>query len=336
MVANGNKESLLITGASGLIGRALVLELLSRNNFAIKAHVRNRLQAREQIGASVDLTKVQMEEGDFTRLGEREMAELTRGCQAVVHAAGLVHRPDASYQEYEVVNVRATQQLAEAAARNGAKVFIFLSSSAVYGPGPFNQVPETAPLNAKTPYAVSKVTSERFLQSFKGIPKIVLLRPSLVFGEGDRGNLLSMIREIKNNRFRLVGDGSSGKSLIYSKDLAQAIALCLDKLPEGTHVFNVANPEPVSVKVLADEIAKCLDPDAKIGSVPGPLARFGLKAAEMLMPGKLPSTEQLDKLTTTTTCSISKLVAATGFRPRSSLQTALRAEIAWATAAKLI
>ena len=56
MVANGNKESLLITGASGLIGRALVFELLGRNNFRIKAHVRNRLQAREQIGAMVDLT----------------------------------------------------------------------------------------------------------------------------------------------------------------------------------------------------------------------------------------------------------------------------------------
>jgi nucleoside-diphosphate-sugar epimerase len=336
MVANGNKESLLITGASGLIGRALVFELLGRNNFRIKAHVRNRLQAREQIGAMVDLTQVDMEEGDFTRAGEREMSDLTRGCRTIVHAAGLVHKPDASYQEYEVVNVRATQQLAEAAARNGAQSFVFLSTSAVYGPGPFNQVAETAPLNAKTPYAVSKLTSERFLESFKGIPKIVLLRPSLVFGEGDRGNLLSMIREIKNNRFRLVGDGSSGKSLIYSRDLAQAVALCLEKLPEGFHVFNVANPEPVSVKTLSEEIAKCIDPNAKIASVPSPLARLGLKAAEILMPGKLPTTEQLDKLTTTTTCSVSKLVAATGFRPRNSLQTALKAEIAWATAAKLI
>lgn len=336
MVANGNKESLLITGANGLVGRALLSEILSRNNFRIKAHVRNRLQAREQIGNALDLTRVDMEEGDFTRLGEREMTDLTRGCQVVMHAAGLVHRPDAIYQEYEVVNVRATQLLAEAAARNGAKAFIFLSSAAVYGPGPFDQVTETAPLNAKTPYAVSKLTSERWLQSFKGIPKIVVLRPSLVFGEGDRGNLLSLIKEIKNNRFKLVGDGSSGKSVIYSKDLAQAIALCLEKLPDGMHIFNVANPEPVSIRNLADEIAKCLDPNAKISSVPTGLARFGLKAAEILMPGKLPTTEQLDKLTTTTTCSISKLVQATGFRPKNSLQSALRAEIAWATEAKLI
>ncbi|PWT94564.1 MAG: hypothetical protein C5B53_12835 [Candidatus Melainabacteria bacterium] len=336
MVANGNKQSLLITGASGLIGRALVSELLSWNNFRIKAHVRNRLKAREQIGAMVDLTQVDMEEGDFTRSGEREMGDLTRGCRTIIHAAGLVHQPDASYQEYEVVNVRATQQLAEAAARNGAQSFVFLSSAAVYGPGPFNQVVETAPVNAKTPYAVSKLTSERFLESFKGIPKIVLLRPSLVFGEGDRGNLLSMIKEIKNNRYRLVGDGSSGKSLIYSRDLAQAVALCLEKLPDGFYLFNVANPEPVSIKTLSEEIAKCLDPNAKIASVPSPLARFGLKAAEILMPGKLPTTEQLDKLTTTTTCSVSKLVAATGFRPRNSLQMALKAEIDWATAAKLL
>src|SRR5579883_2066225 len=111
MVANGNKESLLITGASGLIGRALVSELLSRKSFRIRAQVRNRLQAREKIGAMVDLTQVDMEEGDFTRSGEREWNDLTRGCRTIVHAAGLVHNPDASYQEYEVINVRATQQL---------------------------------------------------------------------------------------------------------------------------------------------------------------------------------------------------------------------------------
>jgi nucleoside-diphosphate-sugar epimerase len=336
MVANGNRSSVLITGASGLVGRALVCELLSRNNIDIKAHVRNSSKARAEIGNSVDLTRVHMEEADFTRAGERELSQLSRGCEAVVHAAGLVHRPEAGYQEYEVVNVRATQQLAEAAAQNGAKVFVFLSSSAVYGPGPFNQATESATLNAKTPYAVSKLTSERWLQGFKGIPKIVILRPSLIFGEGDRGNLLSLIREIKHNRFRLVGDGSSGKSVIYSRDVAQAIALCLEKLPDGLHIFNVANPEPVSIRLLTDEIAKCLNVDAKMASVPTPLARLGLKAAELLMPGKLPSAEQLDKLTTTTTCSVSKLIAATGFRPRNSLASGLKAEIAWATEAQLL
>jgi nucleoside-diphosphate-sugar epimerase len=336
MNANGSRKTVLITGASGLIGRALIGELLQSRNIEIKAHVRNSAQARAEIGNAVDLTRVRMHEIDFTRAGDSEMSSLPQGCDVVIHAAGLVHRPEASYQEYEVVNVRATQLLAQAAANQGVKAFVFLSSSAVYGPGPFDRISEAATLNAKTPYAVSKLTSEKWLSSFKGIPKVVILRPSLVFGEGDRGNLLSLIKEIKNSRYRQLDDGSTGKSLIYSKDLARAILLCLEKLPDDLHIFNVANPEPVSMKVLAEEIAKCLKVDGKITSVPSPLARMGLKAAEIFMPGKLPTPEQLDKLTTTTTCSIAKLVAATGFAPRNSLSNALAAEISWATQANLI
>lgn len=331
-----NKNTILITGASGLIGRALLTDLIARNSYEIRAHIRSSTEARTRIGNTVNLTRVCMEEGDFTRAGDSVFGQLTKGCDVVVHAAGLVHRPDAAWEEYEVVNVRATQNLAEAAAANGAKTFIFISSSAVYGPGPFDRVSESGPLNAKTPYAVSKLTSERWLQNFKGISRIVILRPSLVFGEGDRGNLLSMIREIKNNRFKLIGDGSTGKSIIYSHDLAHAIALCLKSLSGGVHVLNVANPEPVSIKCLADEIVGCLGSGVKITSVPPSLARLGLKAAELLMPGKLPTVEQLEKLTTTTTCSVTKLTESTGFQPRHSLGSALAAEIAWAQASKLI
>jgi len=337
MAVNGNKESILVTGASGLIGRAVLQELLAGNTYDIRAQVRSQSNARAQIGATVDLTKLSLAEYDFTRTGERELRSLTNGCKTVIHSAGLVHRPDAPYQEYEVVNVRATQSLAEAAAANGTQTFIFLSSSAIYGPGPFESAPESTPPKAKTPYAVSKLTSEAWLQTFTGIPRIVILRPSLVFGEGDRGNLLSLIKEVKSQRYKHVGNGSTGKSVIYSKDLAQAIKLCIERVSPGIHVFNVANPDPVSMKDLTEEIARALNLPAKIQSVPAPLAMLGLKTLNALMPGKAPiSEEQLEKLTTTTTCSISKLVTATGFTPRTPLESALKAEIAWASANQLL
>jgi nucleoside-diphosphate-sugar epimerase len=337
MVVNGNKHSVLVTGANGLIGRALLHELISRNTYDVRAQVRSSANARAQIGSSVDLTKVWIQEGDFTRVGEREVNNLTRDCKIVVHLAGLVHQPDAPYQEYEVANVRATQLMADAAIQNGVDTFVFLSTAAVYGPGPFEAVQETTAPAAKTPYAVSKLTSEAYLQKLAGqIPRIIILRPSMVFGEGDRGNLLSLIKEIKNQRYRHIGAGATGKSVIYSRDLAGAIALCLDRLPHGVHVMNVANPEPVSMKDLTEEIARALNMSGKIQSVPAPLLKMGLKAAAVLMPGKLPTEEQLEKLTTTTTCSVSKLVQATGFAPRSTLASALKAEIAWATAEQLL
>jgi nucleoside-diphosphate-sugar epimerase len=320
-----------------MIGRAVLADLLNKKSFQLKMQVRNGAETRRQIGNSLDLTKVEMLEGDFTRLNEHQLDDWTKGCCAVIHAAGLVHKPEAIYQEYEVVNVRATQQLAEAAAKNGVKTFVFLSTSAVYGPGPFSHISESAPTKALTPYAVSKLTSENWLTAFEKIPQLVILRPSLVFGEGDRGNLLSLIREVKNNRYIHIGEGSTTKSVIYSKDLAQAINLCISKLGSGKHLFNIANPEPVSMKQLTETIAKTLNLSNKIATVPESLARFGVKAAQALMQSKTPVTsEQLDKLTTTTTCSIDKLRTAVGFTPQYTLESALKAEIAWATDEKLI
>jgi len=336
MAVNGN-NSVLVTGASGLIGRAVLQDLLAKNYDDVKAQVRNVPRARLDVGHSVDLTRVRMHEGDFASMLDRDLKALTQGVKTIIHCAGLAHRPEAPYQEYEVHNVRATQQLAESGAASGVETFVFLSSSAVYGPGPFERVDENAPMQAKTPYAVSKATSEAWLQRFQGIPKIIILRPSLVFGEGDRGNLLSLIKEVKSSRYRHVGNGSTGKSVIYSKDLARAITLCVEKLPPGRHLLNAANPEPVSMKDLAEEIAKALNTGKSIQSVPAGLARIGIRAVNALLQGKSPVTEeQLEKLTTTTTCSVNRLVQATGFSPSSTLGSALKAEIAWATEANLL
>lgn len=342
MVPNGVRKRVLVTGASGLIGRAVTERLLAENAHDIKVQVRSAMNARNDVGSIIDFTRVQLEEADFTRVGDREMRLMTKGCDIIVHAAGLVHQPDAPYQEYEVINVRATQLLAEAAAQNNVKTLIFLSSSAIYGPGPFDRIAETGPLKAVTPYAVSKMTSENWLQQFKGIPKVVILRPSLVFGEGDRGNLLSLMRNIKQNKYKHIGSADTAKSMIYSKDLARAISLCINNLPDGVHIFNVANPEPVPVKTLADTIARVMaaagHPSVKkISSVPEGVFRIGVKAAELFMQDKSPITmDQVNKLTTTTTTSINKLVNATGFQPKTSLDDAILAEIKWADSHDLL
>lgn len=336
MAANGN-NTVLVTGATGMIGRQVAAALQAVSYGVVRAQVRDRLKAREKVGNVFDFALADIAPSDFTMMVEQDHRSLTKGCHTVVHAAGLVHQPDALYQEYEVVNVRATQALAEAAAFNGVHTFIFFSSSAVYGPGPFSNVQENTPPKAKTPYAVSKLASEKFLQSFQGIPRVIILRPSMVFGEGDQGNLIKMIREIKNQRYKHIGAGGTGKSLIYTKDVARAVLLALNKLPEGQHLFNISNPDPVSVHDLAEEIASALQMDKKIPSVHEGLLKFGVKAAEIFAKGKAPITsEQVEKLTTETTCSVARFVHATGFAPKTSLPNALKAEIEWANRHNLL
>ncbi len=333
---NGN-NSVLVTGASGMIGRQVV-DVLQRDSYGVvRAQVREKQAAKAKIGSAFDVAMAEFKSADFTMMLEKDYRALTSGCHTVVHTAGLVHMPDAQYQEYEVMNVRATQQLAEACKANKVNTLVFFSSSAVYGPGPFSNIEESGPIKATSPYAVSKSTSENFLRTLDGIPRIIVLRPSLVFGEGDRGNLIKMIQEIKNERYKHIGDANTGKSVIYARDVAQSVLDCLKKVPPGYHIFNVANPTPVTVYELAETIGSALNLGKKIGSYNAGMLKFGIKLFETFMPGKTPVTsEQLEKLTTETTCSVSKLVSETGFKQGTDLSHAVKAEIDWANQNNLL
>ena len=338
MAQPASLKKVLVTGGSGMIGRAVISNLLATKKCLVRTQVRDRLEARNRIGQSIDLTMVELEAADFTRVGDQEMRALTKDCAIVVHAAGLVHQEAATYQEYEVINVRATHQLAEACIFNKVHTLIFLSTSAIYGKGPFVNIAEAGPISAKTPYAVSKSTSEQYLATLAGqIPRIVILRPSMVFGEGDRGNMLSLLKQIKEEKYVHVGGGTTAKSLISAPDLAQGIRLCIERLPEGYHVFNIANPKPETMKDLVENIAQTMHITKKFASVPQGMLKFGLKAAQAFMPGKVAVTpEQVEKLATETTCSVDKFVTATGFAPTTSLSDSIKAEVDWATKNNLL
>lgn len=334
----GGLKKILVTGGSGMIGSAVLAKLLARPGALIKTQVRDRLAARAKLGRHMDITLVEFEQADFTRVGMQEMQALTKDCDVVIHCAGLVHNEQAAYQEYEVVNVRATQLLAEACLATGVQTLVFLSTSAVYGKGPFKNIAEDTAPQPKTPYAVSKATSENYLQTLNGrIPKLVVLRPSLVFGEGDRGNMLSLIKQVQKEEYVHVSGGVTPKSLIYANDLADAILLAAARAPQGFNIYNIANPEPVSTKELVDTIAEVLGVTKKFPSVPEGLLKIGAGIARTFMPGKVPVTpEQIEKLATETTCSIGKFVQATGFKPSTDLKSAISKEVNWARENQLI
>jgi nucleoside-diphosphate-sugar epimerase len=330
-------ELIVITGASGLIGQALTRRLIAAGK-KLRLQVRNKSAFLQSAGKTIDLRQAEIVQMDFNQVSIPAMVNLVSGASALVHAAGLVHNAKAEYSEYELLNVRTTEQLADIAASQNVGTFVFLSTSAVYGPGPFADVKEDAQLKPQTAYAVSKARCESHLQTLTGkIKRLVVLRPSLVFGEGDRGNLLSLIKQINNGRYFNIAGQTTYKSLIYSLDLAQIIELCLKSEEAGYFVFNAANPQAVELSELTKEIALALGRPAKSLSLPSQMVRMGAKAAEKFLGERSPITEsKLDKLITTTTCSADNLVRATGFTPQYSLKESLAAEIKWATAQGLL
>jgi nucleoside-diphosphate-sugar epimerase len=329
--ASKPEPKVLVTGATGLIGRALVAQL-RQQGLSVRAQVRNAALFRDTAGGAGQ--NVEVREADFAAAEKRDLAALVEGCSAVVHTAALVHDQKAAAEEFELVNVRATRELACAAAQAGVESFVFLSTIGVYGQGPLENVREDASLKPVTAYAVSKAKSEDWLVSAGLFHRTVVLRPSLVFGEGDRGNLIKLIRQVKSGKYFHVDAGGTSKSLIYSRDLARAICLSLADLPGGSHVYNIANPDAVSLTALVETIGRCLGRRCQFVTVPKPLVMQVAGLAHSMLGKRSPVTaEQIDRLVTTATCCVEKFAAATGFRPQYELPEALAAEIAWAESA---
>ncbi len=156
-------KNILVTGSTGLIGQALVDELLVKNECNLRLQARDARQARSKFGHFADTSRVNIVECDFAKCSDLDIHNLSKDCDIIIHLAGLVHKPDAQYQDYELLNVRVTDQLVRGAENNQVDTFLFLSSSAVYGNGPFSSVDEAAPLKGETPYAVSKIVCEQIL-----------------------------------------------------------------------------------------------------------------------------------------------------------------------------
>jgi nucleoside-diphosphate-sugar epimerase len=322
---------IVITGASGLIGRALAASAL-RENKAVRLQgrsVESVAQALYTLNVHADLEVVEL---DFKNADQPQYDRLMNGSSTVVHSAGLVHKSDAPAAQYDALNFRATQLVANAAKRAKVDTFVFLSTSAVYGNGPFVDIDESAPVQGDTPYAVSKIRCEEWLKENPPAPKTVILRPSLVFGEGDRGNLLSLIKQINKGLYFHIGGNNAKKSLIYAGDVAQAINRCITQLDGGYHVLNVANPRTINVEELSNTIAICLG-KAPPPTVPEVIVRAGAMLGGAVLGDKSPLTMQkMTKLMTTTTCSVKRLVSTTGFVPGFPVDEAIGAEIQWARA----
>jgi nucleoside-diphosphate-sugar epimerase len=320
---------IVITGASGLIGRALAARAL-REGRDVRLQGRSAdkvAQALYSLNVKEDLQVVEL---DLQSGDQSQFDRLMNGASTVVHSAGLVHQADAPAALYESLNFRATQMVAAAAKRAKVDCFVFLSTSAVYGNGPFTDVDEYSTLHADTPYAVSKLRSEEWLKENPPAPKTIILRPSLVFGEGDRGNLLSLIKQIHKGLYFHIGGNNAHKSLIYAGDVAQAIDRSAAQLGPGYHILNVANPRTVDVVELSNVIAVSLG-KAPPPTVPEAIVRAGAMLGGTILGDKSPLTvKKMTKLMTTTTCSVKRLVSATGFVPAFPLDEAIRAEVQWA------
>ena len=233
---------IVVVGGSGFIGTRLVSRLMQQgHHVAIYDLVASAAHPENVVVGDVRDTDA--------------LTQALAGADCVINLAA-EHRDDIRPESrYFDVNVNGAQSLVAAAERNSVSRIVFTSSAAVYGldqPDPDESAP-IAPVNA---YGKSKAEAENVYRRWSAADAsraLLIVRPSVVFGEGNQGNVYRLIEQIRRHRLLMIGDGTNRKSIAYVGNLVEFLCAWLNAAP-GLHLYNYADKPDKSIGELVATI----------------------------------------------------------------------------------
>lgn len=189
-------------------------------------------------------------------------------CDVLIHLAA-EHRDDVRPKSlYDEVNVQGTQNVCKVAAEKGIAQIIFTSSVAVYGfakPGT-GEDGEIKPFND---YGKTKFEAEEILRSWReegsGERSLTILRPTVIFGERNRGNVYNLFRQIASGKFVMVGKGENRKSMAYVENVAACLEQRLDAKAGEYGLYNFVDEPNLSMNELVMTVKKAMGKSVAVG-----------------------------------------------------------------------
>ena len=307
-------KSTVITGATGLIGTVLCKTLEGQK--IVRALRKPVIDQRpdDQVVGNID--------------GDTDWSLALRDARCVIHLAALTHVLDEaggdSLAAYRQINVEGTRNLAEQSVKAGVKRFVFLSSIKVNGETSgqcaFTEEDSPAP---EDDYGKTKRDAEdllREIERYSGM-EVVILRPSLVYGPGVKGNFLRLLNLVKSGAPLPLASVHNHRSLTHVSNLVDAIVSCMDAPAAAGQTFVVSDEGALSTPELCRKLAAGMNVPARLFPFPVVLLELGARL--------LGQSGAASKLTGTLVVDASKLRNTLDWRPRIPLDQGLIETARW-------
>jgi len=319
--------TILVTGATGFLGSALVTELL-RQKQPVHILARDVKKAREQFGEAVTIIP-----GEITEA--KHVQQAVDGATVIYHLVGRLYHPSVPTELYRRTHVEGTRILLDACkGQNQLQRIVHCSTTGVFGVTGKTPASEDALYAPTNPYEATKLEGEQLaLKAYQedGLP-ISVIRPGLVYGPGDI-HLLGFFVSIKKGLFRVINGGKAELHPVYIDDMTAAFLLCAERPEALGRSYNIAGERAVTIQELGTAIAHSLGRELPKGSIPLWLANLASDIFTMV-PGmqgeKAPLTRSRVKfLTNSRVYDIRRAKAELGYAPRVDLEQGMKLTAAW-------
>jgi nucleoside-diphosphate-sugar epimerase len=299
---------LLVTGATGCVGRAVV-DVALRRGWQVVGLARSAPDAPLP-------SDVQLVRGDVRDRASVEDA--SAGCDVVIHTAGWVHRvprSDSEIAELRSSIVNGTEVVAHAAQRGGARLVVTSTVAAIGA--------------LHTPYGRAKLEAEEAAK--RACSRTAIVRPAVVYGPHDRGNVVRLIAAIAQRRAAIVGDGSNRKSMVASANLADRLVLAAEHRTLAGEWVAADEPAPTQRELqaaIAAELGRRTPP--RIPMAPLRWAARGLDLLGRVSGGQGGVwSDRVEKLASDTVFPGAPLDEALGYTPRVPFERAIAEAVRW-------
>jgi nucleoside-diphosphate-sugar epimerase len=239
-----------VIGGSGFIGSHLINTIASHHSVT---NIDKQLPVFDNIGVTNKIADVR----DYESL----KAAIPDNTDYVILLAA-EHRDDVSpVSLYYDVNVEGAHNVLKVMAEKNIEHIIFTSSVSVYGLNKKNpdELSETDPFNH---YGKSKLEAEKVLRRWydndRNGKSLIIIRPTVIFGPGNKGNVYNLLKQISSGKFVMVGRGQNKKSMAYVENVAGFINHCIDQKFKGHHVFNYIDKPDLATKELVQHSESAL------------------------------------------------------------------------------